>query len=137
MLCDAANVREGLMNVLSAGVSRVLRPTLPAAGALTVALLVDLAPGEITRPHELNIRVVNPSGKKIAELMAGFQLGRNYELEPGEHGLVPVPVPFQIELTEYGEHHVRIEIDKDAATAHLRFWVKTPPNPLEGTTSPN
>lgn len=55
-ICDFAQVREGLLSVLSAGVTRVWQTQYPAPLGVMVALIFELAPGSARIPCEVRFR---------------------------------------------------------------------------------
>ena len=60
MLCDFAQVRENLLFVSSAGISRLYHPSAPVRPNLFVAGIVEVGPAEFDRTHELRVRVRSP-----------------------------------------------------------------------------
>ena len=70
MLCDAATVREGLLNVLGAGITRLHREQFPAAMGTQLALLLHSNAKEMGKPHKLLITITHETKEKIAELEA-------------------------------------------------------------------
>lgn len=66
LLCDAATVREGLLNVLGGGVSKIVRPTMPAPLGLMLALIVDQHRTEMRREHRLDVLVLGQDGAELA-----------------------------------------------------------------------
>ena len=49
ILADAANIREGMLNVLSAGVSEMWRKDFPAPFGAVLPLLIELDEKELKR----------------------------------------------------------------------------------------
>lgn len=113
ILCDFASIREGLLFVVGGGVTRLRRPTFPAVIGCDVALVLELHPMELTRPHEIELLIQGEDGERVASIMGGFQAGG--DPEPGENLLVPVvfdlrnaavPKPgwYSIEVSVDGNH---------------------------------
>ena len=127
LLCDAANVREGLLNVISAGVTRLWRPTVPAPLGVTLALVMELDVDEIRLPHEVQVTITNDFGP-VASITGAFQAGTPLaNPEPGELFLAPFPADLRMVLTaHHGRHQIDVSIDVDAAERRLSFWVLHP-----------
>ena len=126
LLCDAANVREGLINVISGGITRLWREELPAPMGVALALVLDIAPEECGLPHELGAVIVGPDGERLGDLRGGFQTERSDAMEAGERVLVPIVLQLQnVGVTGFGHHRVQLLIDSDEASS-LDFWVLHP-----------
>lgn len=111
LLCDFASVREGLLFVVGGGVTRIRRAQYPAAFGCSVALLVELHQMELSRPHELELRVLGPDGEDVANVKAGFQ-ARGTDLDIGEN--LPVPVVLDLRnaaLEKPGRYSIEASID--------------------------
>ena len=124
LLCDAATVREGLLNVLGAGITRLWHAGLPVALNVTVAALVAVEQHELERPHEFHFVIKDPERKVIMEAMGGFGVGRNPKLEKLEPTLFPivVPVPPRVATNRWGKHLVEMTID-NRVRGTIEFYV--------------
>jgi hypothetical protein len=112
LLCDFASVREGLLFVVGGGVTRIRRPQYPASLGCSVALLVELHQMELSRPHELEMRVVGPDGEDVANIKAGFQTTGPADLDVGENMLIPVVADLRnAVLPKPGRYNVEASID--------------------------
>jgi hypothetical protein len=112
LLCDAATVREGLLHVLGGGITRLLRAQYPAPLGLTLALVLELTPGESGRLHDLEIAVIDSDGHRMAGFTAGFQSNPKAELVPGEP--IAVALTFNLNnvvLPQSGGYSAEILID--------------------------
>jgi hypothetical protein len=114
LLCDFAQVREGLLFVSSGGVTMLNRSEWPAPMAVHLALVFDLHPTEALRPHELQIIVQSADGERVAEVTGGLQVN------PDAVAAVPVggriSIPFALNLTAVklenpGRYSLEILID--------------------------
>jgi hypothetical protein len=111
LVCDSATVREGLLHVLGGGVTRVWRPNLPAPLNVALALLLELSPDDLERPHEVRVVISDPAGGTVHEPVASFQTTAG-DLEPGERQLVPVVVPLHgLGIGSYGRYTFTIVLD--------------------------
>jgi hypothetical protein len=119
VLCDAATVRENLLHVLGAGITRLNRQAFPSSMGCTLALQIVVHPTETDREHDGRVVVQDEDGAVIAEVGLGFGLGG--DLLPGEEHLVPIvvqldpvtlPAPggYSVEILLDGNHHVSIPI---------------------------
>lgn len=96
-ICDFAQVREGLLSVVSAGITRLWRPQYPAAMDIMLALLIEIPPDEARIPKEIRVRVENADGTRLVETSAGFQAGPGPQTDPGEL----LNVPFVLDLRKF------------------------------------
>ena len=83
-ICDFAQVREGLLSVISAGVTRLWRSQYPAPLGVMVALIFELVPGSASIPREVRFRVENADGARLAEAVGAIQVDPSPGLDPGE-----------------------------------------------------
>jgi hypothetical protein len=73
--CDAATVREGLLNVLGAGITRVGRLGFPAPLGTALALRLVLDAEEIAATHTVEVRFVQEEGhRQLFAMTAEFQV---------------------------------------------------------------
>lgn len=73
--CDYAAVRDGLLTIVSAGITRAWREDLPAPLNLAFALMLELDPSERSQLHDLEFRVTAPDGSELVRGGGGFQTG--------------------------------------------------------------
>ncbi|MGH9070974.1 MAG: DUF6941 family protein [Acidimicrobiales bacterium] len=141
LLCDSATIREGLLHVLGAGISRIWRPRLPAPLGLTLALLVEVAPSGLTQPHQFSVNITGPEDQPIATVMGAFGLPPNLRrprTEPGERPLIPAVVDLRgAAVAHHGRHTMSVSVDV-IASVDLLFWVLHPEEmSLPSLDSPN
>ena len=131
VLCDFATVREGLLTVVSGGITRLHRERLPAPLGVAVALLVEVSPAERPFPHQLTIVVTSPSGRQIAKADGAFQVGDQSVFDPDEIALVPFTVgaPRTARVEEWGWITFSISIDGEE---QMELRVKAVPRPTLG-----
>lgn len=112
LLCDFAQVREGLLFVLSGGVTRLHRPELPGPMGLCAAIVVTLDAIEMERPHQFRLVVVDEDGTRVAEAQGGFEITPSEGLHVGEQQQVPIAVDLRsVEVSRAGAHDVVIYLD--------------------------
>ena len=127
VVCDYAEVRENLLTLVSAGITRLRRDSLPAPLAVFVALQLEVPAAERPFPHEVSTRVIGPSGAELATIGGGFQVASTSDFEPDESGVVSLPFDLRMaSATEYGWHSIEITID-GANKQVLRIKVTRPP----------
>jgi hypothetical protein len=123
VICDHAGVREGLLTVVAAGITRIHREKLPGPLSVFVAVLVEVPPVDRPFPHELSVRLTSPSGKQLLKGGAGFQVQPGPDMDSDESSLVPLPIDMRnVGVEEYGWHEVAISLDS-ADPITLRFKV--------------
>jgi Family of unknown function (DUF6941) len=123
IICDFANVREGLLSVLSGGLTRIYRPTLPQGLGVMLALMIDVPFDELEQVHEVNVVVKqNDTAKDIARFVAGAQAS-SAKVEPGEHLLMPLVVNLHgLAIEAYGSYDIRMSVDGNDGP-HLTVYV--------------
>lgn len=93
LLCDYATVREGLLHILGGGITRLNRPSFPAAMGCALAVHVLVHPTEAVGLHQVQIIIQSEDGQKVAEAGISFQLAEAQDLVPGEQIAVPIALP--------------------------------------------
>jgi hypothetical protein len=113
LLCDAATVREGLLNILSGGITRANRTSYPAPLGMVLALRIMIHPTEISRPHQLRVLLQDADGRQLAAMEAEIGIGDPGQIEPGEEASLPLPLglPPQVALPAPGRYSFEILID--------------------------
>jgi hypothetical protein len=132
LLCDYAQVRDGLLFIMSGAVTRLNRSELPAPLGVFLALTFSMNLEEIGRLHEVRVVVSDDDGR-LAEARGGMQAQARVEI--GEELLVPVALDLRpVALRRYGE--VRFEISADDGPVHcISAWCQPQPS-AEGEPSP-
>lgn len=133
VLCDFAQVRDGLLFVSSGAVTRLYRHDLPAPLGIMVAVVIDVPLEESGVPHVLRTTVVNRHNNELAGLTNTFQVGDD-GLFP--HEVQQVPMVFSlsgVSARSWGTHQVRLSLD-DGEPDRLTFYVV--PSPNGGPTPP-
>ena len=129
VLCDFAEARQGLLTIVAGGITRRWPTDLPGRLGLFVALQVELAPAEQPFPHELRIDVTAPSGKRVADVRGGFQVGADNTADQDENVLVPMPIDLRdMPINERGFYEFRVTVDESDPVV-LRVKVGARPAP--------
>ncbi len=125
ILCDFAQIREGLLFVQSGGLTRLAAPTFPAKFGCHVAALVWLPPDEAGSAHQILMKVKSAA---TATLIATINVAMHETppppgLQPGEGRQVPIVVPLAaVTFPEPGEYDLQVEVD-DRFAGDLSFRV--------------
>ena len=111
--CDFAEVREGLLFISGAPVTRVWRPAFPAVLGLCVAAVIEGTPGELEGiPHDVELLISDQDGAVLAELKGGIQLAQAEGVAPGE--ALQLPLVFNIMTLAVGApgpYELRLRLD--------------------------
>jgi hypothetical protein len=94
LLCDYAEIRDGLLFVIAAPITRLSRPQYPAQLGLPVALVVEGAPAELVGlPHEVQVLLTHDDDP-VGEARLAFQVAEENvaHLEPGERVNLPLVI---------------------------------------------
>jgi hypothetical protein len=131
ILCDFAQVREGLLFISSGGISRVFHPPdqpFPRPLGFSLALTIEIGPDELKKAHEVRVIVKqNATTIKMGQAVGAFQTSPAINMESGESLTAPIVIPLGlISVAGYGAYDVHISLD-DGASRILTFYVKRPP----------
>jgi hypothetical protein len=112
-LCDAAEVREGLLFVLGGGITRLWRGNWPAPLDVSVALMLELHHTEIGVPHELHVIVQDEDGNRLGEIQGGFQTNPGEPMTAAETLLVPMVIDMRggTPLPQPGYYSIEVAVD--------------------------
>jgi len=128
ILCDFAQVREGLLFVQSGGLTRLMTRKLPATFNCHVAMLVAVSPDVALDEHNVVMRIKHaPSATALATVKVDLHPPASTGgLMPGESRIVPVVVPLStITFRSEGVHDLQVSID-DHLASDLSFHVSVP-----------
>jgi hypothetical protein len=118
VLCDFAQVREGLLFVQSGGLTRLVTAKFPAKFGCCLACLVYVPPDEATNPHEMVMKVKSASA---ATLIATVKVALHETKPPaglalGEGRQVPIVIPLaSVTFPTPGEYDLQVELDDELA----------------------
>lgn len=127
ILCDFAQVREGLLFVNSGGITRAFAEQVPAPLNMMLGLIVELGPAEAEAAHELVVTVKHvESAGVLARLVGGLQ-ARDAVRFPGEGLYVPLALDLRaVAVTSYGAHDVQTEVDGNVGPTLTCYFVDHP-----------
>lgn len=123
-LCDFASIRGGLLSIIGGGITRLWRGGYPAPLNLCVALVVELEPRELGRPHEFAVTIVDADGNRIAEARGGLNV-LVADREDGENVSAPLALDLRnVPLPKDGSYSAEVRLDGNPARS-LPFWART------------
>jgi len=131
LFADAASVREGLLNVLGAGITRLVRDPLP--GRLDAVLAVMLQPddpGDLQAAHNLEVVITETTAdgpvvvaRAVLEIVGLQSSSDTAELLP----TLPLVVPLQsIPIPRTGLYRITATLDGQAGIEYAFEVVKAP-----------
>jgi Family of unknown function (DUF6941) len=118
ILCDYAQIREGLLFVQSGGLTRLVAPHLPGVFGCHVAAMVYMPPNDAVDAHRMVMKVKSAD---TATLIATVKVelheaARSTGLLPGEGRQVPVVVPLtKVVFPAAGRYDLQVDIDDEIA----------------------
>lgn len=125
LLCDAASVREGLLHVLGAGITRLWRPVVPASLNVMLAAVARMDEGDLDRPHEITFEIRATDGL-VGQGVGALQIARPDRLEAGERVIVPFIYDLRNVATPFrGRHTISLSAD-DVLAFEIELWVLHP-----------
>ncbi|MBK5331676.1 MAG: hypothetical protein JJD93_06890 [Ilumatobacteraceae bacterium] len=128
LLCDFAQVREGLLFVSSGGVSRVVQSNYPANPRLHLAMVVHLPAASLGQSHQVHVRLKYPdTAEVIANAEVAIQLNAVSGAYPGEGINVPQVIDLvSIQFPRPGQVDVQVSIGEHPV-GDLSFWLLPAP----------
>jgi len=126
LLADHANIRENLISVLSAGITRAELSTYPGQFPAFLVMVVYAPADQAGIGHEIDIRFKYPAtALTIAEMKVQFPVG-NVQLFPGEGQQIPFVLPIHgIPFAETGQVDVQVSLNGQHS-GDLSFWLLPP-----------
>ena len=127
-LCDYACIREGMLTIVSAGVTRLSPPVYPCPLSLSLAIMLEAPPGEAIVPHEIEIRVADADGNELARIDGAIQLNQvPPDMDPGELVQIPVVIGLNpIGLDKPGRYQIVVDLRLDGRDEIVLAFRATP-----------
>jgi len=125
ILCDFAQIREGLLFVQSGGLTRLVATSFPAVFGCHVAAMVYMPPHEAVEAHHIVMKVKSADTATVVATVnvALHEVPRPSGLLPGEGRQVPVVIPMQkIMFPTPGRYDLQADLDDELA-GDLSFTV--------------
>lgn len=112
LLCDAVSAREGLLNILGGGITRLRRPEFPAPLGAGLALRIMLHPTEADREHNLEARLLAEDGEQVGKVEISFGVESKGDVRPGEELAAVFGLPLHtVGLPRPGAYSFELLID--------------------------
>jgi hypothetical protein len=118
VLCDFAQIREGLLFVQSGGLTRLVAQTLPAAFGCHVAAMVYMPPNEAVEAHRMVMKIKSADAATLVATVNVdlHEVPRPAGLLPGEGRQVPVVIPMhKVVFPRAGRYDLQVDIDAEIA----------------------
>jgi len=128
ILCDFAQIREGLLFVQSGGLTRLVAQTLPAAFGCYVAAMVYMPPNEAVEAHHMVMKIKSAdTATLVATINVDLhEVPRPTGLLAGEGRQVPVVIPMhKVVFPRAGRYDLQVDLDAEIA-GDLTFTVAEP-----------
>lgn len=125
ILCDFAQIREGLLFVQSGGLTRLVTRTTPASFGCHVAAMVYMPPHEVVEAHHIVMKVKSADAAIVVATINVelHEVPRPTGLLPGEGRQVPVVVPMhKVVFPAAGRYDLQVDLDHELA-GDLTFTV--------------
>lgn len=136
LLCDAATIREGLLHVLGAGVTRIHRPNFPAPLDLRLAIMLTLQRSEASERHRLKVILQDQDGQVGAQLDGEFGVTMKPGTKPGEALAIPMVLDLGgVLIPKAGVYSFELLVDSQQMRA-LPFTAVVAAMPLPGQPPP-
>ena len=117
-------MRDGLLFVLSGGITRIMRDSFPAALGTCLALMLEFDTTETDRPHQLEILVVGEDGEEVARMEAEVQIDATSRAQVAENLQLPIAVDLRAAaLGRAGAYELHISLNADHRRT-LQFWAE-------------
>lgn len=128
LLCDAATVREGLLHILGAGITRLHRAEFPAPMQVTLVAQVVLTPVEIGTAHDVTAVIQTEDGEVVVQANGHLEAGEpNPLLEPGESVILPLVINLtNVVVPAPGGYSIEISVDAAHQTSLTFRAVEAP-----------
>jgi hypothetical protein len=126
LLADHANIRENLISVLSAGITRAELATYPGHFPAFLVMVVYAPADQLGIAHEVDIRFKYPAtAMTFAEMKVQFPVADG-KLFPGEGQQIPFAIPIHgIPFPETGQVDVQVSLNGQHS-GDLTFWLLPP-----------
>ena len=110
-LCNYAQEQNGMLTVVSAGITRLLRSEYPGPLGAMVAMLIEAPQDVVKTPQELRARIEHEDGVRLGELMSAFQLVDVQGVDPGELLILPSVIDLRnFPLPSAGRYQIALKI---------------------------
>ena len=128
LLCDAARVRDRLLSVIGAGITRMSRPSYPGPLEADLAIMFTLEPSEAQDPHRVRVIVQSEDGKEIAKIDGEFKVTRGKGAKAWERLAVPMVFPVRgLPIPKAGVYSIELLVDSHSVRSLVFTALQTEP----------
>ena len=123
ILCDFAQVRDGVLIVASGGITRISAPAVPFRHLLHLAFIIEVGPDELDQVHELRVGLkANNSVTVLLDSLFAFTPTGSPGQFPGEATQFSLAVKIDALFLEWGAYDLSVTLD-DQPEMPLTFWL--------------
>jgi hypothetical protein len=122
-LCDYANVREGMINIVSGGITRIaVHNGFPSVIEAHIAMSVYVQPHRVGEGHSGRVIIRYPdTATEVARI--DFEFNVNADRKPGEGLFFPFALPLRgISFPEEGQIDISVSLNEQPAGL-VSFWL--------------
>lgn len=134
-LCDGANVRENLLNMVGVGLNRVHMPVYPSPLQVTFALRLEMEIAESQSGHALLVEIVDVENDSVLGhfngTVAPVPVGNVLETDLPVQAVATLSLA-SIQIPKPGRYDLTINVD-DSLLKRVKFAVR--PDPVPGATA--
>jgi hypothetical protein len=114
LICNWAEVREGILFVSGGGVTRSWKPQFPAPLGVCVAVMLEGTQGEMVGfSHDVEIEISDADGVQVGLVKAAIQANGSPDLQPGE--MLQGPLAFNLTMVPIpsaGGYDFKVRLDR-------------------------
>lgn len=125
LLCDAATVRDGMLSVLSAGITRVGRGPFPAPLNIMLAVMVEADPDDVGE-RRIVVEVRRPGSDDVYFQVDAGMFIEDELPEDGAPRQLPFVLGLDATLPAAGSYYVRVAIEPANDESVLPFVAHVP-----------
>ena len=122
-LCDFANVREGMINIISGGITRIaVHSEFPAQVEAYIAMSIYVQPHRVGEDHKGHVILRYPDTMEEVGRV-DFSFNVNADRNPGEGLFFPLAIPLRgIGFPQTGQIDVSVTLN-DHPAGLVSFWL--------------
>ena len=124
LLCDHVQVRDGLLFIVAGGITRLRRPSYPAALGAGLAVVIEFDQIEAERSHQFTLVIIGEDGDEVGRVEAEIQVGDRAGAYTGENVQVPLAIDLKgASLPKPGAYELRVYVDGQHQRT-VQFWAE-------------
>ncbi|MDY7102124.1 MAG: hypothetical protein S0880_13135 [Actinomycetota bacterium] len=111
ILADYARVAEGLGYLVAGGIDRIGVPDVPAGRNVGLLVRLSFVPGELGRPHRLEVIVSDDDGDRLLHVNAVLEPERPPGQRPGRPTQFIAALNFGLPIPKIGSYSIDLVLD--------------------------